>query len=208
MNKILLPLLLIVSFSAFAQRKFNANMDDERFFRFGFKGGINVNKISGLSYNAGFNYNYQLGGFIQFNFANRFGIQPEINFVQTSSEFSNDPSDIYDDIFRDGSQKTSKLNYLEIPVLFNINIGSSKKLKLQLGPSYGGLLKQTVDSLKNNAASIYKKAEWSGIGGIWFQLPAVNFGARYKMGFTNINAIDNKETWKNQAIQVFVGITF
>ncbi len=183
-------------------------MDHENFFRIGAKAGVNANKITGKSYKEGFNYNYQLGGFMQFNFSNRFGLQPEVNFVQTSSDFSDDPADIYNDIFRDGSQKTSKLNYLEVPLLLNINIGPSKRVKFQLGPSYGGLLKQTVDSLKNNGSSIYKNAEWSGIAGFWLQLPLINFGARYKMGFTNINAIDDRQTWKNQAIQAFVGITF
>ena len=144
---------------------------------------------------------------MQFNFSNRLGIQPEVNFVQSQSDFSNDPTEIYDDIFRDGSQKKAKLNYLEVPVLLNINIGPSKRVKLQLGPAYGGLLKQTVDSLQTNG-NIYKNAEWSAIGGLWLQLPFVNMGARYKLGLSNINAIDDRQTWKNQAIQIFVGVTF
>ncbi len=183
------------------------NGEQENFFRFGAKAGVNVNKISGQSYKQGFNYNFQAGVFLQFNFSNRFGLQPEVNFVQTSSEFSNDPSDIYDDIFRDGSQKSSKLNFLEVPVLLNINVGSSKRVKLQIGPAYGGLLKQTVDSLKNDG-NIYKNAEWSALGGLWIQLPFVNLGARYKLGLTDLNAIDNRQSWKSQAIQVFVGVTF
>lgn len=190
-----------------AQRN-RLDMDRENFFRFGAKAGVNVNKITGKSYKQGFNYNFQVGGFMQFNFSNRIGLQPEVSFVQTSTEFSDDPSDIYDDIFRDGSQKSAKLNYLEIPVLLNINIGSSKRVKLQFGPAYGGLLKQTVDSLRTGIGSVYKNGEWSGIAGLWLQLPVVNLGVRYKQGFTNINAIDNRQTWKNQAIQVFLGVTF
>jgi hypothetical protein len=92
-------------------------------------------------------------------------------------------------------------------VFLNVNIGPSKRVKLQLGPAYGGLLKQTVDSLRTNG-DIYKNGEWSAIGGLWLQLPFVNIGARYKLGLTNINAIDDRQTWKNQAIQVFVGVTF
>jgi hypothetical protein len=77
---------------------------------------------------------------------------------------------------------------------------------LQFGPSYGGLLKQTVDSLKTNTG-FYKNSEWSAIGGLWIQAPLINLGARYKLGLTNINAIDDKQTWKSQAIQIFIGIT-
>ena len=144
---------------------------------------------------------------MQFNFSRRFGIQPEVNFVQSRSEFTDDSGSIYDDIFRDGGQKKARLDYLEIPVLLNVNLGSSKRVKLQLGPSYGGLLNQTVDSLETGG-DIYKKAEWSGIAGLWIQLPLVNLGARYKIGFTDINAIDDQQKWRNQAIQLFVGVTF
>lgn len=206
MKKIALLILLCSTFISYGQRN-QVNTDHENFFRLGAKGGVNVNKISGQSYKEGFNYNFQLGGFLQFNFSNRFGLQPEVNFVQGQSEFTNDASDIYDDIFRDGSQKKAKLSYLEIPLLLNVSIGSSKRVKLQLGPSYGALLKQTIDSLKTNG-NVYKNVEWSALGGLWLQLPLINIGARYKLGLSNINAIDDRQTWKNQSIQVFVGLTF
>lgn len=206
MQKLLLALLLIISLPSFAQQK-KTDGDHENFFRIGAKGGVNVNKISGKSYKEGFNFNFQAGVFLQFNFSNRFGLQPEVNFVQTSSEFSNDPNDIYYDLFLNGSQKKSKLNYLEVPLLLNINVGESKRVKLQIGPAYGGLLKQTVDSLKANG-NIYKNGEWAAIGGLFIQLPFVNLGARYKLGLTNLNDIDDRQKWKSQSIQVFVGITF
>ncbi len=206
MQKLLTGILILLSTTSIAQRN---RIDDEHenFFRIGAKGGVNVNKISGQSYKQGFKYNFQAGVFLQFNFSRRFGIQPEVNFVQSSSEFSNDANDIYNDLFRDGDQKTSKLNYLEVPVLLNINVGATKRVKIQLGPQYGNVLKQTVDSLKGGG-DIYNKAEWSVLGGLWIQLPFVNLGARYKLGLTNLNAIDDRQQWKSQAIQVFVGITF
>ena len=206
MQKIFFVFLILLSAVSSAQRN-RSDDEHENFFRIGAKAGVNANKINGRSYKQEFNYNYQFGGFLQFNFSRRFGLQPEINFVQSSSEFSQDPNEIYDDIFRDGSQKSAKLNYLEVPLLLNINVGLSKRVKLQFGPAYGGLLKQTVDSLKTNG-NIYKNAEWSAIGGLWIQLPFINIGGRYKMGLTNLNAIDNRQQWKSQAIQVFVGITF
>lgn len=206
MRKLLTAILILLSVTTIAQRN-RLDEDHERFFRIGAKGGVNINKISGSSYQQGFRYNFQAGVFLQFNFSRRFGIQPEVNFVQSSSEFSQDANEIYDDIFRDGTQKKSKLNYLEIPILLNINIGESKRIKLQLGPQYGALLKETIDSLKNKG-DIYQKAEWSVLGGLWIQLPFINLGARYKLGLTNLNAIDDRQQWKSQAIQVFVGVTF
>jgi hypothetical protein len=206
MKNLIAVLLVLITCGATAQRN-KLSDDHENLFRFGAKGGVNINKVTGQSYKSGFNYNYQLGAFLQINFASRIGIQPEVNFVQGSSEFTNDPNQIYDDLFFDGSQKKSKLNYLEVPVLLNVSLGPSKRVKLQLGPSYGGLLKQTTDSLKNNG-NIYKNADWSAIGGLWIQLPLVNLGARYKLGLSDINAVDDRQTWKSQAIQVFVGVTF
>lgn len=207
MKKFLVAFLLLVTSAVIAQGRKKLDTDHENFFRFGIKGGVNINKITGQSYKQGFNYNFQAGAFMQFNFSNRFGIQPEINFVQSKSAFSNDATDIYDGLFLGGSQKKASLNYLEIPVLLNVNIGPSKRVKIQAGPSYGGLLKETVDSLITNSG-IYKKGEWSAIGGLWIQLPFVNMGARYKLGLSNINAIDNRQTWKSQAIQIFIGFTF
>ena len=206
MKKLIPVILLLISVPGFAQRN-NVDKDHENFFRIGAKGGVNINKITGKSYKEGFNFNFQAGIFLQFNFSDRFGLQPEVNFVQSSSEFSNDPNDIYYDLFLGGSQKKSKLNFLEVPLLLNINVGESKRVKLQIGPAYGGLLKQTVDSLKTNG-NIYKNGEWAAIGGLFIQLPFVNVGARYKLGLTDLNGIDNQQKWKSQSIQVFVGVTF
>jgi len=207
MKKLLAIILCVTSLTAFSQS--NIPIDQENFFRFGFKGGVNINKISGESYKQGFNFNYEVGGFMQFNFSKRFGLQPEVNFVQSSSTFSNDQTDVYADLFQGGSQKNATLNYLEIPLLLNINVGESKHVKIQIGPSYGALLRQTIDSLETSGSINYKKSDWSAIGGLWIQLPFVNFGARYKIGLSNINnSIIQSENWKNQAIQIFAGVTF
>ena len=208
MKRLLSLVFIFISVSAFSQnRKFDANADHENFFRFGAKAGVNINKISGQAYKDGFNYNYLLGGFMQFNFSKTFGIQPEINFVQSSSEFTNSSSTIYDDLFLDGSQKKAKLDYLKVPVLLNVNLGPSKRVKLQLGPQYGNILSQTVDSLKTNG-NIFKTADWSAVGGLWIQIPFINIGARYEVGLTNLNDIDNRQKWKSHAFTIFAGFTF
>lgn len=205
MQKLFFPFLLVISLSSFSQnKKFDPDTDRENFFRIGGKVGVNINKINGKSYSSGFNYNYLLGGFMQFNFSKRFGIQPEVNFVQASSEFSNDASDIYDDIFEGGTQKKARLNYLKVPILLNVNVGPSKRVKLQVGPQLGTLLKESADSI----GSLYKKNNWSAVGGIWIQIPFVNLGARYELGFTNLNDIDNKQKWRSQAFTLFAGFTF
>ncbi|MEO9021234.1 MAG: porin family protein [Ginsengibacter sp.] len=206
-QKSLFAFLMLLSLNGFSQKKFDPNRDHENFFRIGAKAGVNINKITGESYKSGFNYNYLLGGFMQFNFSKTFGFQPELNFVQSSSEFTSDASDVYDDLFVTGSQRKAKLNYLKIPLLLNINVGPSKRVKLQLGPQVGGLLKQSIDSLYNNR-DIFKKGDWSAVGGLWIQLPFVNIGGRYEVGLSNLNDIDNSEKWRSQAFTIFAGFTF
>jgi hypothetical protein len=205
MKPCLLIILLFLSHLTFCQR--SSDFEHENFFRIGAKAGVNINKINGQSYKEGFSYDYLLGGFMQFNFSPRFGIQPEVNFTQSSPKFTDDATDIYDDLFTGGSQKKVKLNYIKVPVLLNMNIGPSKRVKLQVGPQVGGLLKQKVDSLNNNG-NLFKKSDWSAVGGLWIQIPFINLGARYELGLSNINDIDNRQKWKSQAFTLFAGFTF
>lgn len=189
---------------SFAQS--NVALEKESAFRFGVKAGVNINKVEGKSYKEGFNYNYLVGLFGQFNISRRIGIQPEINLAQGKAEFTDDVTDIYDDLFLDGNQKKSTLTHLQIPVLLNINVGQSNRVKLQIGPQYGNLIKEVTDSLRSSK-DIFKKAEWSAIGGIWIQLPVVNIGARYRLGLTDINAVDERQSWRSKGFNLFVGVT-
>jgi hypothetical protein len=207
-NTFLIVASLFLSLQSFSQKKKNVHDEDEAKLRFGFKGTVNINKLDGTPFKDKFSYNYQLGGFIQWNFSYKLGLQPEINFAESSSEITNDNTVIYDDIFLDGGQKKAKLDYLKIPILLNIDIGPSQKVKLQIGPQWAQLLNSKVDSLKNPGLEIFKKGDFSMLGGIWFQLPFVHVGARYEIGLSNINNVTDKDKWKSQALQIFAGITF
>ena len=144
---------------------------------------------------------------MQINITRKLGIQPELNFVQTSAEQSDDITDIYDDLFLGGPQKKAKLDYLKLAGLLNIDLGPSQRVKLQLGPQWGMLLNEAVDSLKS-PQEVFKKSEFSVLGGIMLQLPLIHIGTRYEIGLTDINGIDNRDQWKSKAWQFFVGITF
>ena len=199
--------LFITSFEAFSQRNVKNDFEKENFFFFFFNAGINVNKIQGRSFKDEFRFNYDIRSFLQFNFSRKFGVQPEISFIQASSEQSDDFSDIYDDVSLGGSQLKAKLNYLKVGSLLNLNVGPTQKIKLQFGPQWGMLLNEKVDSLKTNG-NIFREGEFSLTGGIMFQLPFFHFGGRFEQGLTNINDIDNRDKWKTQSFQLFAGITF
>ena len=206
MKKLILPLLLLaLSPTLFSQKKKDPS-EKESLFRFGFKGGLNLNKIEGKSFKDEFNYNYFLGGFAQINITRKFGLQPELNFVQTTAEQSSDITVIYDDLFLEGEQKKAKLDYVKLAGLLNIDIGPSQRVKLQLGPQWGMLVSEAVDSLKT-PKDIFKKGEFSVLGGLMIQLPMIHIGTRYEIGLTDINGIDDQDKWKSQAWQFFIGIT-
>ena len=203
---VLLSVFLFVQ-TTIAQRNDVDDIDRENFFRIGAKGGVNINKISGSSYNQAFNFNYQIGGFMQFNFSKRFGIQPEVNFVQSTSTNTNDLSDVSEDLFYGGPQKNAKFNYLEIPVLLNINAGETRHVKFQMGPSVGAPLKGIPETeITENIQ--HKDVEVSAIGGLWIQLPFINLGGRYQYGINKVYGATAKQSAHNQAIEVFTGFTF
>jgi hypothetical protein len=178
----------------------------ESLLRFGFKAGLNLDKIDGKSFKDEFKYNYQLGAFLQINLTRKFGLQPELSFAQTTAEQSNDITVIYDDIFLGGNQVKAKLNYVKLAGLLNIDLGPSQRVKLQLGPQWGMLVNEVVDSVKT-AQDIFKKGELSVLGGLMLQLPLFHVGTRYEIGLSNINDIDNKDKWKRQTWQFFLGVT-
>jgi hypothetical protein len=211
MTRLLLIFLLACGIPGAAQqtaKKKNFDEEIERTFRFGLKGGVNINKIQGKAFNDAFSYNYVLGAFVQWNFSEKFGFQPEVNLSQATSEITNDNTDIYDDLFLGGEQKKAKLDYLKIPLLFNYDLGPSERVKIQLGPQWSQLLESKVDSLRNPDQSIFKKNDLSLLGGLWIQLPLVHIGARYELGLINQNNVGTNEKWRNQAIHIFAGLTF
>lgn len=206
MKKLALPLLLsALCLNVYSQKKKDPS-EKESLFRWGFRGGLNLNKIDGKSFKDEFNYNYFLGGFMQINITRKFGIQPEIAFVQTSAEQSSDITVIYDDLFLEGTQKKAKLDYLKLAGLLNIDLGPSQRVKLQLGPQWGMLVSEAVDSLKT-PKDIFKNGELSVLGGVMLQLPLFHIGTRYEIGLTDINGIDNQDKWRSRAWQFYVGIT-
>lgn len=200
-KQIFLPIALIISSLLMAQ-------DTENKFRFGIKAGLNVNKIEGKSFKEEFSFNYQLGAFGQWNFHKKLGIQPEINFAQASAESSDDMTVIYDDIFLGGSQVKAKLSQLKVAGLLNIDVGPSQRVKLQLGPQWAIMLSEDANNQQPPPQEIFKKGEFSVLGGLMLQLPLVHIGGRYELGLTNINDIDEQDKWKRQAVQLFVGLTF
>lgn len=186
--------IMLVSFS-FAQS-----------FHVGAKAGANLTKIDGLSFNDGYQLGYQLGAFAEIDFGKNknIGIQPEVLFNQTNSQFSSSFKDIYGNILLPaGTDDKVKLNYLSIPVLLRIN--ASKLLTLQAGPQFSILI-DDKQNLIENGTTAFKSGDLGAIVGAQVNLGSFKFYGRYVIGLSNINEIDQQDKWKNQQVQLGVGL--
>lgn len=166
----------------------------------GLKGGVNIFKIDGQSFKDGFDYGYNLGAFAEINFSPKVGIQPEVLWNQYQTRTSSEFDDIYDQGI--GELKDVKLNYLSIPLL--LNISPSKAITFQVGPQFGILLNKD-QRLVDNGRNAFKSGDLSMLGGLQLNLGSAKIGGRYAIGLSNINDIDNRDEWRNQGFQLYVG---
>ena len=120
-------------------------------FHLGAKLGANLGKIDGESFNQGYNLGYLAGAYVDLGFSKSIGIQPEVLFSQTNTKIDSGYK-VYEPEAIIGSKK--HLNYLNIPILLNIN--ASKLLTLQLGPQFSILMNKD-ESLVQNGQHAYTK---------------------------------------------------
>jgi opacity protein-like surface antigen len=170
-------------------------------FHLGIKAGANIMKVNGESFSDEFQYGYNVGAFSQINFTRNWGIQPELNWNQTNYRTGTEFSNVYPNF----NNYQGKLNYLSIPLLLNYR--PAPFLSFLVGPQFG-ILMNSDENLVENGKNAFKKGDFSMIAGA--QLNIANFlvGARYQIGLSNINDIDNQDTWKNQGWQLYVGMRF
>jgi hypothetical protein len=191
MKRKILSLLMIIAITTttvFAQS-----------FKIGIKGGADINKITGKSFKDQFSFGYHLGGFAEIGLTSRFGIQPEVLFSQVTADTSSQFSDVYQ--FNNISKV--KLSYLKIPLL--LNYMPNKFVSLQVGPQFGILIDQNQDMLQNGK-NAFSKGDFSMLGGLQLNISKIRLYGRYVVGLSNINDIDNREKWKNQTVQLGIGL--
>jgi len=171
-------------------------------FGVGVKVGTNINKIQGQSFKDEFTYGYSAGAYADIKLGSKWSIQPEVLFNQVSADTSDKFSDLVD--FNSGKVSKIKLNYLSIPLLLNYNI--SKGISLQAGPQYGILMSQDRDLLQDGKEA-FKKGDFSMIGGLQLKFASIRLYGRYAVGLNNISDVTNNDKWKNQSVQLGIGLT-
>jgi len=186
---VILAILIITCDTAIAQK-----------LHVGVKGGANINKLTGKSFDDQFSFGYHAGGFFSVGLGKKFAIQPELLFnqinVDTSSTFSS--------VYQFNKITKVQLKYLSIPILLNYK--PVKYITLQAGPQFG-ILTNKGKTLVQNGKDAFKSGDVSMLGGVQVNILHLNMYARYAVGLSNLNDIDNKEKWKSQTIQLGVGLT-
>jgi hypothetical protein len=170
-------------------------------FHIGVKGGANIVKLDGQSFDQEFKFGYVLGGFAEINFTKKWGIQPEVLFSQTNYRTADNASTVIPDSYNDVK---GSLNYLSIPILLSYR--PVKLISLQAGPQFGILLNNNSNLVKSGKDA-FKSGDFSILGGVQLNLGGFKAGARYFIGLNNINDIDSNDKWKNQGFQIYIGIS-
>jgi hypothetical protein len=172
--------------------------------KFGPKLGANMGKIDGAGFDEKYSLGYHVGGFVQINLSKKWGIQPEVLWNQVRTDTVSGFKAIYQNL---GSQANNfddlKLNYLSIPVL--LNYSPSKIITFQAGPQFGILI-DDGNTLVQNGGDAFKKGDLSLLGGVQLNLLKLRVYGRYVIGLNDINDVGNSEKWRNQGIQLGLGI--
>ncbi|MEJ0102127.1 MAG: porin family protein [Bacteroidota bacterium] len=174
-------------------------------FHIGIKAGTNMTKVEGKSFKQEFKYGYHLGAFAEIGLGNKFFLQPEVLFNQYSTTVDSNFSHIYEGVVNSSSQRDVKLNYLTVPILLNYKLLGP--ISIQAGPQFGVLIDQSKTLLQNGGQA-FKNGDFSLLAGVQVKLAMLRVTGRYSVGLNNINDIDDQDKWKNQNLQLSVGLAF
>ncbi len=173
-------------------------------FHIGIRAGTNLSKIDGKSFKQEFQYGYLLGGFAEIGLSRKFFLQPEMLFNQVTTTLDSNFSHIYQGALTNDQSKV-KLNYLSIPVILNYKLLGP--ISIQAGPQYAILIDQSKTLLQNGGRA-FKSGDFSLLAGVQVKIAMMRVTGRYIVGLNNINDIDNKDKWRNQNIQLSIGLAF
>lgn len=170
-------------------------------FHWGLKAGTNLYKVSGPSFDGKVQAGLSAGGFAELNLNSQWGLQPELLFSQSMTNTTEEFNTQYQGV----SFTSVQLNYIVLPIL--IAYKPVPELTILAGPQYGYLANQTSGLLHAQPnKEVFKKSDVDIVFGGQLNLGKFRIDARYSIGLTNINAVSDAETWKNQGgFQFHVG---
>ena len=177
---LLFVLILCLSFSVKSQN-----------FKFGIKGGVNLNSIGELYhwgnttggttnvrpdedtyYTANKDMGLQFGAFLMVEYE-KFYLKPEINYVTYKNNYALD--------LNTANWESTEFN---IPILFGYRILNS--VSVFGGPSFSFISDQTFETLDDALPYTYKDSSMNGQVGVMVGLGPVDIDVRYQYGFSKV----------------------
>lgn len=173
---------------------------------FGIKGGMNVANMSGdsLSGTEGL-AGVAVGAYASIGLLPNIAVQPEILFSQKGCKETGE-------ILGTAYEATSRINYLEIPVLAKISFGAIVKPYVLAGPYFSTMMGATGEatiggiSASVDISDLFKSSDMGLTFGAGVQTPIkLSVEARYSMGLGSIDNIAPDENVKNSNVSLLIG---
>lgn len=167
----------------------------------GIKGGMNMMKIGGRSFDGDHYYGASGGVYGKLNFTSKWSLQPELDFNETVAQTSDD----FNQIYGGASQQMVYLQYVALPVL--VSYRPIPELSILVGPQYGFLFAQTTNLLQvptERNTKAFNMNDLSIVFGGQANLGKVILGVRYSAGLNNIS-FRTTDTWRQYGFQFYVG---
>lgn len=161
---------------------------------FGLRAGLNISSLDvkdGVDFNS--KAGVHIGALAHVHLSPHFAVQPELVYSQQGGD---DDGDKW------------KINYLNVPVLFQYMTGNG--LRLQTGPQVGLVLTSKIKSgnieenIKDDVNTL--DVSWS-LGASYLFPEGVGLDARYNWGITNVNDAETPEV-RNRVFQVGIFYQF
>lgn len=172
----------------------------------GIKGGMNMSNFTGDSLTNPENLTgIIIGGYATIGLLPNIAIQPEVLYSQKGCKESGD-------FLGTPIELTTRINYLEIPVLAKISFGAIVKPYILAGPYFATKVGATQEitisgvSVSGDVDDFVKSSDMGLTFGAGVQTPVkLSLEARYSMGLSSIDDSDWNLDIKNTNISLLVG---
>lgn len=177
-------------------------------FDLGIKLGANFSRLQGSIWDDTYRTGFVGGAFGGVHFK-KFGVSAELLYSRV--KFTYKPSTLSGSLFTNPADSAKANTYavtsLSIPVLLGVKLVGP--LWFQVGPQYNGIINiGDENGFLKDVNTVFKSGDISGVLGLWLNVSKLNVGARYIIGFSDMNNTSFGDSWKNRSIQLHIGYSF
>jgi len=172
----------------------------------------NVNGSNGSYFQTSHTLGFQVGPYLEYQFSDLIGIQPELLFNELNTKFNSNSSSLAGNGTFELNGRTVYLNLLSLPILVRFNL--TKSFSLQIGPQFDVILNNTTFYQDNpttsgsTAINAFKTFNAGGTVAAQFDLGNWLVYGRFNLGLTNMNNCTQDSKWHKEEFQLGIGYNF